>query len=243
MYSYSYSNLDKLIWLDETLKKGSPFEPSSKTNEHSLRPYQCWKKARYEEALSKSDQIHQTFEKSSLEMTHKLDDMIEFPNLLLKKTNKEDLEYEMVIVKIPRCMSWLGSTSAYNEHIGSLGMMDNKVGNTSQKSTPQILPSFEEYTPPVTYREEVKKTLETLMEVEPLDQTKLEDVCFDACNHDIPLSYREVPGFNEPEPQPQTLLNCPSLDVSLGDKRGREPPIKPYSLDSFCWESTNDNQR
>ncbi|GKA03683.1 hypothetical protein Tco_0676464 [Tanacetum coccineum] len=112
MYSYSYSNLDNLIWLAETLKKGSHCEPSSKTNEPPLRPYQRWKKARYEETLRKSDQMHQTFEKSSLAMTHKLDDMIELPNSLLKKTNKEDLEYEMVRVKIRSCMSWLGSTNA-----------------------------------------------------------------------------------------------------------------------------------
>ncbi|GKE15231.1 hypothetical protein Tco_1422808 [Tanacetum coccineum] len=53
------------------------------------------------------------------------------------------------------------------------------------------------------------------------------------CNHDIPLSSREVPIFNELEPQPQPLPNFPSLDVSLGDKRGTEPPTKPHSPDSF----------
>nr|GEW73258.1 hypothetical protein [Tanacetum cinerariifolium] len=71
------------------------------------------------------------------------------------------------------------------------------------------------------------------MEVEPLDETQLEDLGLNTCNHDIPLSYREVPIFDEPEPQPQLLPNCPSLDVSLGDKRGPEPPIKPHSLHSF----------
>ncbi|GKD58414.1 hypothetical protein Tco_1295923, partial [Tanacetum coccineum] len=40
----------------------------------------------------------------------------------------------------------------------------------------------------------------------------------------------EVPSFNRPEPQP--LLNSPSLDVTLGDVIGPEPPIKPHSLDS-----------
>ncbi|GJS01633.1 hypothetical protein Tco_0318141 [Tanacetum coccineum] len=44
---------------------------------------------------------------------------------------------------------------------------------------------------------------------------------------------REVPSFDEPKPQPQPLPNCPSLDVSLGDERSPEPPIKPLSLDSF----------
>ncbi|GJS77229.1 ribonuclease H-like domain-containing protein [Tanacetum coccineum] len=40
----------------------------------------------------------------------------------------------------------------------------------------------------------------------------------------------EVPSFDEPEPQPS--LNSPSLDVSLGDVIGSEPPIKPHSPDS-----------
>ncbi|GJR88011.1 ribonuclease H-like domain-containing protein [Tanacetum coccineum] len=40
----------------------------------------------------------------------------------------------------------------------------------------------------------------------------------------------EVPSFDGPEPQP--LLNSPSLDVSLGDVIGPEPPIKPHSPDS-----------
>ncbi|GJY10125.1 hypothetical protein Tco_0378310 [Tanacetum coccineum] len=135
------------------------------------------------------------------------------------------------MVKIPRCMSWLGSTDAYDEPIGSLGMMDNEVGNTSPQITPQIIPSFEEYTPPVTYTKEVEETLGTPMEVEPLDQTKLEDVSL--TNHNISLSSREVLIFDEPEPQPQPLPSYPSLDVSLGDERGPEPPIKSHSPDSF----------
>ncbi|GJW58456.1 hypothetical protein Tco_0105187 [Tanacetum coccineum] len=39
--------------------------------------------------------------------------------------------------------------------------------------------------------------------------------------------------FDEPEPQPQLLSNCPSLDASIGNERGPEPPIKPPSPDSF----------
>ncbi|GJS22247.1 hypothetical protein Tco_0450879 [Tanacetum coccineum] len=71
------------------------------------------------------------------------------------------------------------------------------------------------------------------MEIEPLDHTKLEVVGLDTCNHEIPLSSREVPSFDEPDPQPQPLRNCPSLDVSLGDERGPAPPIKQYSPNSF----------
>ncbi|GKD92662.1 hypothetical protein Tco_1372499, partial [Tanacetum coccineum] len=63
------------------------------------------------------------------------------------------------------------------------------------------------------------------MEVEPLDYTKLEDVGLDTCNHDIPLSFKEVPSF--------ALPNYLYLDVGLGEERGSEPPIKPHSPDSF----------
>ncbi|GJR62735.1 hypothetical protein Tco_1504897 [Tanacetum coccineum] len=68
------------------------------------------------------------------------------------------------------------------------------------------------------------------IEVEPLDETQLEDLGLNTCNHNTPFSSREVPSFDGPEPQP--LLNSPSLDVSLGDVIGPEPPIKPHSSDS-----------
>ncbi|GKC58029.1 hypothetical protein Tco_1085627 [Tanacetum coccineum] len=90
---------------------------------------------------------------------------------------------------------------------------------------------LKEYTPPVTYPEEVEETLETPIGVEPLDETQLEDLGLNTCNHEIPLSSREVPSFDGPEPQP--LSNCPSSYVSLGEEKCPEPPIKPYSSDSF----------
>ncbi|GJW99265.1 hypothetical protein Tco_0183179, partial [Tanacetum coccineum] len=73
----------------------------------------------------------------------------------------------------------------------------------------------------------VDETIGILMEVEPLDHTKLEDLGLNTCNHDIPLSSREIPSVDEPEPQP--LPNLPLLHVNLGDKRGTDPPINPYS--------------
>nr|GEW34097.1 ribonuclease H-like domain-containing protein [Tanacetum cinerariifolium] len=84
-------------------------------------------------------------------------------------------------------------------------MMEDKVDNLSPQSTPQVLPSFEVYTPPVTYPEEVEETLGTLIEVEPLEETQLEDLSLNTCNHDIPLR----------------------------NERGPEPPIKPLSSESF----------
>ncbi|GKB34297.1 hypothetical protein Tco_0879239 [Tanacetum coccineum] len=111
--------------------------------------------------------------------------------------------------------------------------MKDKVGNPSPQSTPQVLSFFEVYTPLVTYPKEVKETLGILMEVEPLDETQLEVLGLNACNHDIPLSSRKVLSFDELEPQPKPLPNCPSLNVSLGEERGPEPPIKPNCQESF----------
>ncbi|GKA43570.1 hypothetical protein Tco_0736294 [Tanacetum coccineum] len=113
------------------------------------------------------------------------------------------------------------------------GISWDKVENSDPQSTPQVFPSFEEYAPPMTYPEEVEETIGTPMEVEPLDKTQLKYLGLNTCNHDIPLSNREVPSFDEPEPQPNPLPNCPSLDVSLREERGPEPPIKPHSPDSF----------
>nr|GEV78478.1 hypothetical protein [Tanacetum cinerariifolium] len=200
----------KLRWLAKTLKKGSPFRLDSETNEPPLRTYQHWKKTFYEE-------------------TYKLDDMTEFPKLRLKKSYEEDLESEIVMVKIPSCMSFLGCTNAYDEPIGNLDKMGDEVENPSPQSTPQVLPLFEEYTPPVTYLKEVKETLGTPIEVKPLDQTKLEDVALS--NRYIPLISREIPSVDELEPQ--LLLNFSPLDVNLGEKSRTDPPIDPYSLDSF----------
>ncbi|GJY99731.1 hypothetical protein Tco_0517161 [Tanacetum coccineum] len=69
------------------------------------------------------------------------------------------------------------------------------------------------------------------MEVEPFDQTQLEDLGLNTCNHDIPLNNREIPSVDELEPQ--LLPNFSPLDVNLGDKRGTDQPINPYSLGSF----------
>nr|GEZ72882.1 hypothetical protein [Tanacetum cinerariifolium] len=85
----------------------------------------------------------------------------------------------------------------------------------------------------MTYPEEVEETLGISMEIEPLDKTQLENLGLNTCNHDIPLSSREVPSFDELEPQPKPLPNCPSLNVSLGEERGPELPIKPNSPGSF----------
>ncbi|GJX65935.1 hypothetical protein Tco_0300278 [Tanacetum coccineum] len=76
------------------------------------------------ETHRKSDQLHQTFEKSSIAMTCKLDDMIELPKSQPKRTYNEDLECEIIMVKVPKCMAWLD-----DEPIGDLDTMEDKVDN------------------------------------------------------------------------------------------------------------------
>ncbi|GKB00278.1 hypothetical protein Tco_0828271 [Tanacetum coccineum] len=132
---------------------------------------------------------------------------------------------DMVRVQVPRCMARLD----YDEHVDSLSTIDNEVWVISPESTIQSLPSFEEYTSPVTYPGEVEKTLGTPIEIGPMNETKLEEVGLN-CSHNTPLSSREVPSFDGPEPQP--LLNSPSLDVSLIDIISPKLPIKPHSPDS-----------
>nr|GFA22965.1 hypothetical protein [Tanacetum cinerariifolium] len=85
----------------------------------------------------------------------------------------------------------------------------------------------------MTYPDKVEEIIGIPIEVEPLHETPLEDLNLNTCNHDIPLSSREIPNFDEPESQQQPLPSCPSLDISLGEERGPEPPIKQYSLNSF----------
>ncbi|GJW94478.1 ribonuclease H-like domain-containing protein [Tanacetum coccineum] len=70
------------------------------------------------------------------------------------------------------------------------GIAWDKVENPDTQSTPQFLPSFEKYTPPVTYPKEVEETLGTPIEVKPLDETQLEYLGLNTCNHDLPLSSR-----------------------------------------------------
>lgn len=85
----------------------------------------------------------------------------------------------------------------------------------------------------MTYQEEVEETIGTPIEVEPLDQAQLENIGFNTCSDDLSSSSKEVPSFNEPEPQPKPLPNLPSLDVNLGIEIGSDPPIKPYSPGSL----------
>nr|GEV32087.1 protein kinase-like domain, phloem protein 2-like protein [Tanacetum cinerariifolium] len=131
---------------------------------------------------------------------------------------------------ISRAYSIQGGLFYEESRLVPISLREEYSMGQSRKSEPTKYPTSPTvYTPPVTYPEEVEKTLGTPIEVEPLNEIKLQEVGLN-CNHNTPLSSREVPSFDGPEPKP--LLNSPSLDVSLGDVIGPELPIKPHSPDS-----------
>nr|GEU74859.1 reverse transcriptase domain-containing protein [Tanacetum cinerariifolium] len=205
-------------------KINEPYEPSPRMDLYEQPS--CLGSIFVSKTLRRSDQMHQLFEKSSLGMTRKLDDMIEFHKSQLKRTYMVDLECEIVRVKIPKCMAWLD-----DEHICDLDIMKDNVDNPSPQSTSQVLPSFEVCTLPVTYPEEVDETIGIPMEEEPLDHIKLEYLGLNTCSYDLFPSSRKFPNVDESKPQP--LPNLPFLDVNLVDKIGTDPPINPYSLGTF----------
>jgi hypothetical protein len=86
-----------------------------------------------------------------------------------------DIEVEMPrkALEILGKMLGLDYNKTHVEDIGDLDTRNDEVNNISSQSTPQVLPSFEAHTPPVTYPEEVEETLGISMEVEPLDQAPL----------------------------------------------------------------------
>ncbi|GKB27022.1 hypothetical protein Tco_0866423 [Tanacetum coccineum] len=133
--------------------------------------------------------------------------------------NAQIVRDDMVRVQVPRCMAWLD----YDEHVDSLSTMYNEVGVTSPESTTQILPSFEEYTLPMTYPEEVEKTLGTLIEVEPLNETKLEElglaIAIIANSHPKGVYSYYNPGIDDPKRhfgfKPGLLGKSVSLGVDI----------------------------
>ncbi|GJX35251.1 hypothetical protein Tco_0246808 [Tanacetum coccineum] len=71
---------------------------------------------------------------------------------------------------------------------------------------PKCMSWLDAYDEPI----EVDETTGILMEVEPLDHTKLEDLGLNTYNHDIPLTSRGIPSVDELEPQ--LLPNFSPLD-------------------------------
>ena len=141
--------------------------------------------------------------------------------LLCRRSRSSNIDFEALVQIIQ------------GDHIGDIDVMEEIVENPSPQSTPQLPSSLEAHTPPVTYPKEVEETIGATIEVEPLDQTQLEDIGLNTYNDNLTLSSREVPSFDELEPQPKPLPNLPSLDENLGIEIGPVPPIKPYSPSSL----------
>nr|GEV12591.1 DNA helicase Pif1-like protein [Tanacetum cinerariifolium] len=121
---HSYAAWNKLD--NQNLQNSSPseinetYEPSPKMD--SYEQPSCLVSYFVGETLRKSDQLHRTFEKSSIAMTSKLDDIIKFPKSQPKRTYNEDLECKIVMVKMPKCMVWFN-----DEPIGDLDTIKDKV--------------------------------------------------------------------------------------------------------------------
>nr|GEV47739.1 hypothetical protein [Tanacetum cinerariifolium] len=104
-----------------------PYEPS-----HRMYLYEqpsCLGSTFVGKTLRKSDQLHQTFNKRPIAMIRKLDEMIGLPKSQPKRTYNEDLECEIVMVKMPKCMAWLD-----DESLGDLDMMEDKMDNPSPQN-------------------------------------------------------------------------------------------------------------
>ncbi|GKB21368.1 hypothetical protein Tco_0855291 [Tanacetum coccineum] len=106
-----------------------PYEPSPRM--YSFEQPSCLGSNFVGDTLRKSDQLHQTFEKSTMAITRKLDDMIEFPKSQTKRTYNKDLDCEIVMVKMLKCMALLD-----DEPIGDQDTMEDKVDNPSPQCTP-----------------------------------------------------------------------------------------------------------
>ncbi|GJW82108.1 hypothetical protein Tco_0146083 [Tanacetum coccineum] len=139
--------------------------------------------------------------------------------------NYENPDIEQLLgimeIKVDALMNDAISLMGRSESVFGMTSTNNKrnvksrydMKNSSPQSTPQVLLSFEENTSPVTYPDEVEKTIRLPIEVEHLDETPLEDLGLNTCNHDTPFSSREIPSFDELEPQPQPFPSFPSLEV------------------------------
>ncbi|GJT25830.1 hypothetical protein Tco_0895767 [Tanacetum coccineum] len=147
---------------------------------------------------------------NTLALNYKLDELIESLKSLPKKTIEEDL-----------------AKHKYHEQ--------QDLGFENANFESQALSSFDVYTPHVTDPKEVEETIGIPMEAEPFDQTQLEDVGLNTSSHDLFLSSREIPSFDEPVPQ--LLPRFSPLDVNLRDKRGTDPPINPYNPVNFKMKS------
>ncbi|GJU04490.1 hypothetical protein Tco_1120920 [Tanacetum coccineum] len=104
---------------------------------------------------------------NTLALNHKLFELIESLKSLAKKINEEDLaEHE------------------YREQ--------QDLGFENANFESQALPSFDVYIPLVTYPEEVEETIGIPIEVEPFDQTQLEDVALGWILEEIHMTWAQL---------------------------------------------------
>ncbi|GJX57746.1 hypothetical protein Tco_0287643 [Tanacetum coccineum] len=131
---------------------------------------------------------------NTLALNQKLDESIESLKSLPKETNEEDL-----------------AKHEYHKQ------QDLGFKNANFKF--QAPPSFDVYTLPVTYPEELEETIGIPIEMEPFDQTQLEDVGLNTSSYDLFLSSREINYVDKPKPQ--LLPNFSPIDVIFDEEKPR----------------------
>nr|GEU69747.1 valine N-monooxygenase 1-like [Tanacetum cinerariifolium] len=95
---------------------------------------------------------------------------------------------------------WRNPTSSiYDQTIANLKaqLVRNEVVRVK---IPKCMSWLDAYDEPIGDLEEVKESIGILIEVEPLDHMKLEDLGLNTCSHDLFVSSREIPSIDEPEP-------------------------------------------
>nr|GEV42514.1 hypothetical protein [Tanacetum cinerariifolium] len=93
---------------------------------------------------------------------------LEYPNTHIQRLKRAVHHHPRVILSL----RW----KFFQVYVIPRGISWDKVENPDPKSTLQVFPSFGEYAPPMTYPDEVEETIGTPIEVEPLDETQLEDL-------------------------------------------------------------------
>ncbi|GKA27156.1 ribonuclease H-like domain-containing protein [Tanacetum coccineum] len=141
--------------------------------------------------------------------TKKLKKITRYPDTEDLKPLNDHKFLETLTKEVPsHTLKIVSPKSVYVKHLRTIFLSLPLV----RESIPQVLPSFEKNTPLMTYSDEVEEIIGISIEVEPLDETPLEDLGLNTCNHDIPLNHEEISNFDEPEPQPQPLPSCLTID-------------------------------
>jgi hypothetical protein len=162
--------LEKRDQVHKTFKKftlGAPSNPQNTSLSETYAPYESsprivsYESGRYCEMVSVKPSrcmLGLDFTKTYNEHEESFRQKEHSDQVIENDSYESDQEFEMNRkgFEIPRCMLGIDFSKIHNKHIGDLDVMEDKVKGSSLLSTPHLPPSFDAYTPPVTYPEEVE---------------------------------------------------------------------------------------